>query len=71
MLSYSYGSDAIMNALPGGQDLYWGERTDGGSWTTTTTKRPNMGLWLDQFDDGVGGASGVKVHSGMDGGFRG
>ena len=50
---------AIMDALPGGQLFYLATRTDAGAWRETTTRRPYMGLLIDQFDDGVGGGGGV------------
>lgn len=61
-------SAAIMDAFDGGQEVHWTERTDGGGWTETTTRRPFMGLILDQLDDGVGaGAGGVGslIHGGL------
>lgn len=63
---------AVMDALEGGQNFHWSERTDAGAWTDTTTKRPLAGLIIDQFDDGTGGAGGGLItHPGMSGGMRG
>jgi hypothetical protein len=62
---------AMMDCFNGGQNLYLGTRTDAGAWTDTTTERPFMGIIVDQFDDGVGGAGGMIVHPGMSGGTRG
>ncbi len=57
--SYEVSSNAIFGACALGIDGYWSERTDAGSWTDTTTKRPFMGLHVSQVDDGAGsGASG-------------
>ncbi|HDZ58617.1 MAG TPA: hypothetical protein ENH47_00950 [Ignavibacteriales bacterium] len=64
-------SAAIMDSFPGGTNFYLGTRTDAGSWSTDTLKRPFMGVFIDQLDDGVGGAGGMIVHPGMDGGMRG
>ena len=64
-------SAAIMDSFPGGTNFYLGTRTDAGSWSTDTLKRPLMGIFIDQLDDGVGGAGGMIVHPGMDGGMRG
>lgn len=51
-------SAAALDQMPGGQDFYWSQRTDAGSWTDTTTRRPMIALLLDAFDDGTGGAGG-------------
>ena len=64
-------SAAIMDSFPGGTNFYSGTRTDAGSWSTDTLKRPFMGIFIDQLDDGVGGAGGMIVHPGMDGGMKG
>lgn len=58
---------AVMDSFDGGQDFHHTSRTDGGSWTDTTTRRPLMGLILDAFDDGVGGAPG---HGNLTGGMQ-
>jgi hypothetical protein len=44
---------ALMDGMPGGPDVYWTERTDGGSWTDTTTRWPMMGVLLDQLSNNV------------------
>lgn len=51
-------SAAAMDALPLGQYCYWTQRTDGGSWSQTTTKRCLIGLIGDQLDNGAGGSGG-------------
>jgi hypothetical protein len=43
---------AAMDALPLGQYCIWTQRTDGGAWAQTVTKRATMGLIIDQIDDG-------------------
>ena len=55
-------SASILDAWEGGSKMHLTTRVDAGSWTETTTTRPDMGLIIDQFDDGVGGgsASGVR-----------
>lgn len=59
-------------AWPGGQNWHATERTDAGSWSQTTTRRPYMGLLVTAVDDGAGGAGGgLLTHSGMNGGMRG
>lgn len=63
-LAYFYvPTAAAMGQMDGGTACYLGTRTDaagaGGDengWTWDTTRRPIMGLALDQFDDGSGGA---------------
>lgn len=50
---------AVMDAIPGGQNCHYttcnGAPANEASWTQTLTKRPWMGLWLDQVHDGAGG----------------
>lgn len=58
---------AHMGALPGGAELYWSERTDGGSWSDFTTRRPAIWLLCEAADDGAG-AGGLLRHPGMVGG---
>jgi len=63
---------AIMDQLSGGQSVYYSERTNGGAWTDTTTKRMLAGIILDQLDDGVGGGGGgVGKLAGLGGGLAG
>lgn len=45
----------------GGTAWHWTSRTDAGSWTEITTRRPYMGLSVSALDDGVGGAGGGLV----------
>lgn len=59
---------AMMDMLSGGQAFYYSQRTDAGTWSDTTTRRPFMGLIIDQIDDGVGG-SGGPVGNNFRGGF--
>lgn len=47
---------AAMDSFEGGQNFHRTHRTDGGSWTDTTTQRPWMGLAVSGFDDGSGGS---------------
>lgn len=60
---FTVDAAAIMDSFDGGQDFHLTTRTDAGSWTDTTTRRPVMGLICD----GVGGASG---HADMSGGMQ-
>jgi hypothetical protein len=55
----SYPTAAVLDALPGGQECHYTARTDAGSWSETTTKRPLMGVIVSALDDGVstGGSS--------------
>lgn len=61
LIDVSVNAAAIMDAMPGGQNWHLTSRTDAGSWTQTTTRRPLIGLLLDQFDDGVGGGGPVAI----------
>ena len=60
--NFEVASAAIMDAVEGGQNWHYTQRTDAGAWTETTTKRPWMGLLVSAFDDGVsvGGAGGRR-----------
>jgi hypothetical protein len=64
---WTVNSQAILDALEGGQNWHRTERTNAGAWTQTTTKRPLMGLLVTAIDDGAG----MKVHPGLVGGLRG
>lgn len=48
-------SAAAMDQMPGGQNFHYAARTDAGAWAATTTRRPLIGLLIDQISDGVGG----------------
>ncbi|MHC4155648.1 MAG: hypothetical protein ACYST6_12100 [Planctomycetota bacterium] len=55
---------AIMDAIEGGQEFHWTQRSDAGSWSETTTRRPIMGLLIDGIDTG-GAASSQLVGGGL------
>ena len=60
-LDFDVNAAAIMDSFGGGQKFHHTERTDAGSWTETTTRRPFMGILCDGFDDATGGsASGAR-----------
>lgn len=50
-------STAILNMLSGGAYAYQSSATTPPTWTDDTTKRPCMGVLIDQFDNGAGGSS--------------
>lgn len=57
-----------MDALPGGQTCIWSQRTDGGAWADTTTKRLKAAVMLNKVHDGVGGGGGglrMAGHGGL------
>jgi hypothetical protein len=56
-------SAAAADSYPGGQECHYTARTDAGSWTQTTTKRPLMGVILSALDDGAGSGSSVFIHT--------
>jgi hypothetical protein len=61
--NFDVNSAAVMGAFEGGQDFHFTSRTDEGSWSQTTTRRPMMGLMIEAFDDGTGGGGGGEpVH---------
>lgn len=64
MYDFDVASAAILDAYPGGQNWHSSTRTDAGSWTQVTTKRPHMGLIVRAIDDGVGGGGGKFIGAG-------
>ena len=63
-------STAIMGAWGPGAEWYHVTRTDGGAWTTTTTKRPIMGVKVASVTVAASGG-GLLRHPGMSGGLDG
>lgn len=53
---------------PGGELVYWSERTDGGAWTDRTIRRPEASVLISQIHDGAGGG-GMRLagHGGLAG----
>ncbi len=60
-----------MQAFPLGENCFLASKVDNGSPTETTTKRPFVGLILDDITEPTGGAGGLLTHSGMAGGLVG
>lgn len=58
MAEITVASVAAMDAWEGGQNLHMTERTDGGAWSQTTTKRPLISLVIDGLDNGAGSGAG-------------
>ena len=56
MASFDVQTAAMLDQHSGGQQCYHVERTDGGTFTTTTTRRSMISLLIDKLDDGAGGA---------------
>lgn len=70
--SFDVNANAILAACDGGIECYWSQRTDGGAWSDTTTRRPLITPILTSFDDGAGtGSGGIKVNPGMSGMING
>ncbi len=67
-LSGNVGAAAQLDAdgYPG-QAWHYAERTDGGVWSATTTRRLLVGLYVTQVDDGTGsgGSGGGSLHHGL------
>ena len=64
LYDFDVAAAAVMDAFPGGQNFRYTSAKNPaaeGDWTQVTTKRPFMGLILDQFDDGAGGAIHVAI----------
>jgi len=55
---FDVSAAGIMGAFSMGANCIWSQRTDAGAWSETTTRRPMIGLFIDQLDDGAGGAGG-------------
>lgn len=62
IFDFEVAAAAIMDAFGGGQNFHYTQRTDGGAWTDTTTKRPWMNLWLSQVHDGAGAGGAPPAH---------
>lgn len=60
-------NSAYWAAMPGGTDVTYASRTDGGAWTETATRRLAAGVRL--YPNISGGSGGLLVHPGMRGGF--
>jgi hypothetical protein len=58
-------------AWPGGTLCHSATRTDAGSWSDVTTRRPAMGVLVTALDDAAGGGGGLMRHPGMRGGLSG
>lgn len=54
---FTVASNGLLAAVPGGIQWYLSTRTDGGSFSDTTTIRPMMGLIIDGYETGSGGSS--------------
>lgn len=66
---WDFPSAAAMDALPGGQSVYYSTRTDAGSWTDVATRRLGMSMLIDQFDNGAG-TGGLIGGGRLDGGLQ-
>lgn len=53
-----FNSNAILGQISGGINCYWTQRTDAGSWSQTTTRRPNIHLRISALSDGAADGSG-------------
>lgn len=51
---FTVPSNAFLNAVSGGKDIFRTTRTDGGAWTENDAVRMPLALLLDGLDDGVG-----------------
>lgn len=68
--SFDTASADLMQAHFLGAACYYTQRTDGGSWSDTATRRLLMGLLVDKVDDGSGGGGGLLMAGGFTGGMR-
>ena len=51
---WSANSNALLDGFPGGKNFFLS--TNNGSWNDDNTSQPFAGIYVDQFDDGAGGA---------------
>lgn len=58
MATFTVPSTDHRAAMPSGSNWFLSTRTDGGSWSDTTTEWPLLGLMIDGLDDGAGGGGG-------------
>ncbi len=58
LYTFTTNSAALMGAVVGGVEWYRSSRTDGGSWTDTTTERPLMGLHVPGIVEAADGSPG-------------
>jgi hypothetical protein len=66
VLNTSIGGTRLREAYTGtGQNFKWTQRTDGGAWTDTDDSFADIGMLLDQLDDGAGGAATNDVITGV------
>ena len=58
---------ADFDAFPGGQTMYWSQRTDAGAWADTTTRRPRISLLITKVGNDAGGGGGMRLagHGGL------
>ena len=72
LFRFSVNEAGHLDAHPGGSNFAQTQRTNAGAWTDITTERPLIGILIDQFDDGVGGAGGGGIKlAGRGGGLAG
>jgi hypothetical protein len=55
---FTVASNGLLAAVPGGIEWYLSTRTDGGSFSDTTTIRPMIGLSINGYETGSAGGSG-------------
>lgn len=58
MSIFKVNSVEIMNAMPMGANMYYTERTDGGTWVDNTPYRPWFGLFVTAIDHDISGGGG-------------
>lgn len=56
--SVTVDSAGTLEAWPGGANFYWTQRTDGGAWTDTNTKIPQVALLISSLADGASSGGG-------------
>lgn len=64
MSIFEVNSAAIMNAMPMGANMYYTERTDGGTWADDVLFRPWFGLFVTAIDHDISGGSGGEGFEG-------
>lgn len=61
LVDWDVAAAGYFDAMAGGQALHYTERTDGGAFTETTTKRLFMGLMVSAVQTDAGTAAGIQI----------
>ena len=71
LYGFNVNNNLHLQAVGGGPNWQWVQKTVAGVFTKTSTRRPVMGVSVIGFDDAAGVGGGLLTHPGMSGGMRG